>query len=92
MDSFSASETYSVYTYWREETKADAYEDEMRAALEEISTKQKQKQKSTKTNSKTKTSSTTTTTTTTKPTIVTKTDDDKLLTIAQVTDKNVKRP
>jgi len=85
MDSFSASETYSVYTYWREETKTDAYEDEMRAALDEISSKQKQKQKSTKT----KTSSTTKTT---KPTVVTKTDDDKLITIAQVTDKNVKRP
>lgn len=80
MDSFSASETYSVYTYWREETKTDPYEDEMRAALEAITQKQKS-------NSKKKSS-----TPLTKPTVVTSDSGDKLVTIAQMTDKNVKRP
>lgn len=81
MDSFSASETYSVYTYWREESKSDLYEDEIRAELEEII----RRQKPTKSSAKTKASTVTT------PTVVTKPGGEKLLTIAQATENNTKR-
>jgi len=54
MDSFSASETYSVYTYWRDEPAVDSYEEEMRIQLEKIA----QQQKAAKSNAKTKGSTT----------------------------------
>jgi hypothetical protein len=55
MDSFSASETYSIYTYWRQEPLHDAFEDEMRAELEEIA----RRQQAAKSSGKTKGTSTT---------------------------------
>ncbi len=79
MDSFSASETYSVYTYWRDEIATDPFEDEMRTQLEEIA----KRQKPTKSNTKTK--GTTPTTTVLKP------GGEKLLTLAQATENTVKR-
>jgi hypothetical protein len=82
MDSFSASESYSVYTYWREEPPSDSFEDEMRAELAEIA----RRQKATKANTKTKGSTVTTPTT-----IVLKPGGEKLLTLAQATEKTVKR-
>ncbi|CAF3063665.1 unnamed protein product, partial [Rotaria sp. Silwood2] len=82
MDSFSASETYSVYTYWREEPAMDPYEEEMRTQLEEIA----KQQKPTKSNTKHKGSSVTTPTTT-----IVKPAGEKLLTIAQATENTVKR-
>jgi len=98
MDSFSASETYSIYTYWREEPAVDSFEVEMRAQLEEIA----QRQKATKSNVKNKTTTTTgsaaTTPTvtgilpkTTPTTTVLKPGGDKLLTLAQATENTVKR-
>ncbi|CAF1175683.1 unnamed protein product [Adineta steineri] len=95
MDSFSASETYSVYTYWREEQTSNAFDDEMRADLEEIANRQKPA----KSNAKNKgtTGSTVSTPTTgipskTTPTVtVLKSGGDKLLTIAQATENTVKR-
>jgi hypothetical protein len=92
MDSFSASESYSVYTYWREEPPSDSFEDEMRAELAEIA----RRQKATKANTKTKGSTVTTPTTgvlpkTTPTTIVLKPGGEKLLTLAQATEKTVKR-
>ncbi|CAF4478961.1 unnamed protein product, partial [Rotaria sp. Silwood2] len=92
MDSFSASETYSVYTYWREEPAIDLFEDEMRAELEEIA----KRQKTTKINTKTKTPTVTTPTSgilpkTTPTTTIVKSGGEKLLTIAQATENTVKR-
>ncbi len=98
MDSFSASETYSIYTYWREEPAVDSFEVEMRAQLEEIA----KRQKTMKSNVKNKTTTTgsaaaTPTTTgilpkTTPTTTVLKSGGDKLLTLAQATENTVKRP
>jgi hypothetical protein len=93
MDSFSASETYSVYTYWRKEPANDALEEEMRAELEEIA----RRQKPTKSNSKTKGTPATTPVSTvppkiTQPTTVLKSGGEPLLTIAQATENTVKRP
>jgi hypothetical protein len=82
MDSFSASETYSVYTYWREEPGTDLFEDEMKAELEQIA----KRQKATKSNTKTKGSTATTPTTT-----VLKPGGEKLITLAQATENTVKR-
>lgn len=79
MDSFSASETYSVYTYWRDEPTVNLFEEEMNAQVKEIA----QRQKPTKSNAKTK--GTTPTTTVVKP------GGEKLLTIAQATENTVKR-
>ncbi len=92
MDSFSASETYSVYTYWREEPAHDKFEEEMRADLAEIARRQKPK----KSNSKTKGTPATTPVTPappkiTQPTTVLKSGGEPLLTIAQATENNVKR-
>jgi len=50
MDSFSSGETYSLYTYWRDEPPVDQFEEEMRAELAEIA----QRQKATKSNAKKK--------------------------------------
>jgi hypothetical protein len=90
MDSFSASETYSVYTYWREEAATDAYEEEMRAELAEIA----RRQKSTKSNTKSKgTTAATTPTSTIPPKLmkIVKPGGEKLLTITQATENTVKR-
>ena len=93
MDSFSASETYSVYTYWREEPNNDIFEEEMRKELEEIA----RRQRATKSNSKTKSTPATTPTTsvppkTTPTTTVLRSGGEPLLTIAQATENTVKRP
>lgn len=93
MDSFSASETYSVYTYWREEIATDAFEEEMKAELKEI----EQRQKSKKVNTKAKGTPAATPTTapvlprTTPTTTVLGTNGEPLLTIAQATENTVKR-
>jgi len=90
MDSFSASETYSVYTYWRDEPVINSFEEEMRAELEEIA----KKQKATKSNTKTKVPTTPTSGVAPKPTpttTVVKSGGEKLLTIAQATENTVKR-
>lgn len=85
MDSFSASETYSVYTYWREEPAMDPYEEEMRTQLKEIAEKQKTSKSNTKNKGTSGSTATTPTTTITKP------SGEKLLTIAQATENTVKR-
>ena len=99
MDSFSASENYSFYTYWREEPVMDSVEDEMRKHLEDLA----KRQKSSKSNGKQKSvaavptlaASTTPTTgtlpKTTPTTTVLKPGGEKLLTIAQATENTVKR-
>ena len=86
MDSFSASETYSVYTYWREEAAVESFEDEMKAELEQIA----KRQKATKSNTKTK-GSTAAAAATTPTTTVLKPGGEKLLTLAQATENTVKR-
>ncbi|CAF1343812.1 unnamed protein product [Rotaria sordida] len=45
MDSFSASEPYSSFTFWRKQLIIDSLEDEMREHLEEILIRQKSKGK-----------------------------------------------
>ena len=95
MDLFSASETYSVYTYWREEALIDPFEKEMQAELAEIAKRQKPAKSSAKSKA-TSTSATTTPTTgilpkTTPTTTVLKPGGDKLLTLAQATENTVKR-
>ena len=95
MDSFHASEDYSDYTYWHKEPAVESFEDQMRADLEEISKRQKPNKSNTK--NKTATASAASTPTKTNPTkaapatTVLKPNGDKLLTIAQVTENNVKR-
>ncbi|CAF0879456.1 unnamed protein product [Adineta ricciae] len=95
MDSFHASENYSDYTYWHKEPAVESFEDQMRADLEEISKRQKPNKSNAK--NKTTTTSAASTPTTTSPskatptTTVLKPSGDKLLTIAQVTENNVKR-
>ena len=78
MDSFAASESYSSFTFWRDEPNTDSFEDEMQAHLEEMSKRQKTKGKSTPT--------TTPTTTVIKP------GGEKVLTLAQATENTVKKP
>jgi hypothetical protein len=90
MDSFSASEAYSVYTYWRDERVISSFEDEMHAELEEIA----KKQKTTKSNTKIKGPTTPTSSVAPKiipTTTVVKPGGEKLLTIAQATENTVKR-
>jgi hypothetical protein len=101
MDSFSASETYSVYTYWREEPSTDSFEEEMRAELEEISKRQKAAKSNTKTKGLTATTPTTPTLPktptngilpkTTPTTTAIKPGGEKVLTIAQGTENTMKR-
>lgn len=86
MDSFSASETYSDYTYWHVEPVNNLLEAEMNEQIKEI----EQRQKTTKSNSKSKTPTATTTTPTPTTTIV-KPGGEKLITIAQATENTVKR-
>ncbi|CAF3398659.1 unnamed protein product [Rotaria socialis] len=45
MDSFSGSESYSSFTYWREQPTMDTFEDEMRKNLEDIKVREKSKGK-----------------------------------------------
>lgn len=82
MDSFSASESYSSFTFWREPVKNDAFQDEMLAALEEINARQKLKGKG---------SSAQLASTSPKVTTVAKVAD-KSLTIAQANEHTVKKP
>lgn len=102
MDSFSASETYSVYTYWREEIAHDAFEEEMKAELKEIEQRQKPKKANAKTKATTPTAAAappppaTPTTApvlprTTPTTTVLGTNGEPLLTVAQATENTVKR-
>jgi hypothetical protein len=100
MDSFSASETYSVYTYWRDEPAVDSYEEEMRIQLEKIAQQQKAAKSSAKTKGSTtptssvppKTTSTSSVPPKTTPIVaVTKPGGEKLLTLAQATENTVKR-
>lgn len=96
MDSFSASETYSVYTYWREEALVDPFEAEMRAELTEIAKRPKPKRAGAKPKVTSTSSAATTPTTgilpkTTPTTTVLKPGGEKLLTLAQATENTVKR-
>lgn len=97
MDCFSAGETYSLYTYWREEPAVDQYEEDMRAELEELAQRQKANKSNAKKKSLTNTSSAASTPTTgalpktTPTTTVVKPNGEKLLTIAQATENTVKR-
>ena len=87
MDSFSASESYSSFTFWRQEPVIDdCLENEMRKNLDEMARKQKSKGKRPVTPTTTGTISKTTPTTT-----VTKPGGDKLLTIAQANENTVKK-
>ena len=86
MDSFSASETYSSFTFWREEPIMDSLEDEMRQHLEEMNKRQKTKGKNLPSPTTGALPNTTPTTTVIKP------GGEKLLTIAQATKNTVKKP
>jgi hypothetical protein len=83
MDSFSASESYSSFTFWRDEPAIASIEDEMREHLEEMSKRQKTKGKG---------PPTPTATASTKTTTVIKPGGEKLLTLAQATENTVKKP
>ena len=85
MDSFSASESYSSFTFWRDEPTIDSLEDEMREQLEEMSRRQKTKGKTLPSPTTGVLPKTTPTTTVIKP------GGEKLLTIAQATENTVKR-
>jgi hypothetical protein len=86
MDSFSASESYSSFTFWREEPTVDSFEDEMREHLEEMARRQKTKGKGLPTPTTGVPPKTTPTTTVIKP------GGEKLLTLAQATKNTVKNP
>jgi hypothetical protein len=85
MDSFSACESYSSFTFWRDEPIMDSLEDEMREQLKEMAKRQKTKGKgaTTPTGALPKTTPTTT---------VIKSGGEKLLTLAQATENTVKKP
>ena len=84
MDSFSASEAYSSFTFWRPESTADdGLEAEMRQQLNEIASRQKPKRKVGAT--------TPTTGALPKTTTVTKRSGEKLLTLAQANENTVKK-
>lgn len=87
MDSFSASETYSSFTFWRDEPVTDPFEEEMRVHLEEITERQRPKPKGKGTGSAATGALPKTTPTTT----VIKPGGEKLLTIAQATENTVKK-
>lgn len=86
MDSFAASESYSSFTFWRDEPVVSVFEEEMRAALEEMTPRPKSKGKSPVAAAAGALPKTTPTTT------VTKAGGEKLLTIAQATENTVKKP
>ena len=87
MDSFSASEAYSSFTFWRDEPPiSDGLEDEMRQHAEEATRRQK---------SKGKVATTPTSGQSPKPTpttALTKSNGEKVLTLAQATENTVKKP
>ncbi|CAF1434877.1 unnamed protein product [Rotaria sordida] len=83
MDSFSASESYSSFTFWRKEPIIDSLENEMRQHVEEMLARQKSKGKGSTSGSPPKTTPTTT---------LTKGAGEKVLTIAQATENTVKKP
>lgn len=83
MDSFSASESYSSFTFWRDEPVNDPFEEEMGAHLAEIAQRQKSKGKGATTGAVSKTTPVTT---------VTKPGGEKMFTIAQATENTVKKP
>lgn len=85
MDSFSASETYSSFTFWRDEPVLDPFEEEMREHLAEIAQRQKPKGKGA-------TTTTGAVSKTTPVTTVTKPGGEKMFTIAQATENTVKKP
>jgi len=86
MDSFSASESYSSFTFWREEPITnDSLEDEMREHLEEMARREKSKGKVRTTPTKGVLPKATPTTTVIKP------GGDKMLTLAQATENTVKK-
>jgi hypothetical protein len=87
MDSFSASESYSSFTFWRDEPNGDSFENEMRTHLEEMSKRQKTKGKGSTGTPATGALSKTTPTTT-----VIKSGGEKMLTLAQATENTVKKP
>jgi hypothetical protein len=87
MDSFSASESYSSFTFWRQEPILDSFEDEMREHLQEMARRQKSKGKGPAATPTTGAVSKTTPTTT-----VIKPGGEKLLTLAQATENTVKKP
>ena len=89
MDSFSASETYSSFTFWRDEPVTDPFEEEMRAHLEEIAERTRPKPKGKSGGS---TAATGALPKTTPTTTVIKPGGEKLLTIAQATENTVKKP
>jgi hypothetical protein len=86
MDSFSASESYSSFTFWRQEPIMESLEDEMRGHLEEMARRQKTKGKAPPSPSTGVLPKTTPTTTVVKP------GGEKLLTLAQATENTVKKP
>jgi len=85
MDSFSASESYSSFTFWRDEPSIASIEDEMREHLEEMSKRQKTKGKAPATPTASASTKTTPMTTVIKP------GGEKLLTLAQATENTVKK-
>ena len=87
MDSFSASEAYSSFTFWREEPPSnEGLEDEMREHLEAMAKRQKSKGKGTTTPTSGQLPKTTPTT------ALTKSNGEKVLTLAQATENTVKKP
>lgn len=86
MDSFSASETYSSFTFWRDEPTTDPFEEEMRVHLEDIAQRIRPKPKGKGNGPATGALPKTTPTTT-----VIKPGGEKVLTIAQATENTVKK-
>ena len=94
MDSFSDSETYSGYTYWREEPATDLFEDEMCAQLEEMTQQQKIAKSNTKNKGQRGTIAIASTSDilpkTTPTATIMKPGNEKLLILAQATENTVK--
>lgn len=86
MDSFSASESYSSFTFWRQEPIVDSLEAEMAEIIKEMNKRQKTKGKTAGTPTSGVLPKTTPTTTVTKP------GGEKLITIAQATENTMKKP
>lgn len=87
MDSFSSSEAYSSFTFWREEPPiSDGLEDEMRQHVEDAARRQKSKGKAATTPTSGQPPKPTPTT------ALTKSNGEKVLTLAQATENTVKKP
>ncbi|CAF3717267.1 unnamed protein product [Rotaria socialis] len=92
MDSFSASETYSGYTYWHSGPSIDLFKDEMCTDLQEIAKKQKAAKSNSKNKGSTATTPTSSTIQKTAPTATTvKSNGNKSLAAVQSIDYSVKR-